>query len=124
MMSLDDAILHCKDRAREDCSECAKEHQQLAEWLKELKGYKDLGEQGKLLILPAAIGDKVFSIYMDCPKDYKEEYCKDHDGGCENCHHRKPVIMRKIFQTSDIRFINSIYVTREEAKAALKALES
>lgn len=53
MMSLDDAIKHCeevmvenlektKDRNASDpiainCFECAEEHRQLAEWLKELK---------------------------------------------------------------------------------------
>lgn len=36
-MTLDEAIMHCEDRAKEDCSECAEEHRQLAEWLKELK---------------------------------------------------------------------------------------
>lgn len=62
MITLDDAILHCKDRAKEDCSECAKEHQQLAEWLEELKAYKDLEEQGKMLKFPVAIGDTVYSF--------------------------------------------------------------
>lgn len=51
MMSLDEAIWHCQERAEEDCSECAREHLQLAEWLGELKSYKDLEEQGKLLKL-------------------------------------------------------------------------
>lgn len=55
MMSLDEAIQHCRDRSkslrdeavleineklghsREDCIECAEEHRQLAEWLEELK---------------------------------------------------------------------------------------
>lgn len=58
MMNLEEAIKHCKEKAREnrkkadewyaggcsftqaegnDCLECAKEHEQLAEWLKELK---------------------------------------------------------------------------------------
>lgn len=36
MLTIDEAIMHCEDRAKEDCSECAEEHRQLAEWLKEL----------------------------------------------------------------------------------------
>lgn len=48
MMTLDEAILHCEARAKADCSECAKEHLQLAEWLEQLKRYKDLEEQGLL----------------------------------------------------------------------------
>lgn len=36
-MTLDEAIEHAKERANQDCTECAKEHKQLAEWLVELK---------------------------------------------------------------------------------------
>lgn len=55
-MTLDEAIKHCEEKAREirqandempsDCKlskglmECACEHEQLAEWLKELKNYR------------------------------------------------------------------------------------
>lgn len=53
MLTLDEAIKHCHEKARElreqpfkikmdiediaDCEECAEEHEQLAEWLTELK---------------------------------------------------------------------------------------
>lgn len=61
-MDLDEAIKHCEEKAEEhkkaasrfaypdkagttkesaDCLECAKEHEQLAEWLKELKSFKE-----------------------------------------------------------------------------------
>lgn len=41
MLSLEDAIKHCLEVAeKEECRECAEEHRQLADWLKELKGYK------------------------------------------------------------------------------------
>ena len=40
-MTLDEAIQHCKDVAASKCDECGKEHTQLAEWLQELKDYKD-----------------------------------------------------------------------------------
>ncbi|WP_367567771.1 hypothetical protein [Lacrimispora sp.] len=37
-MSLEEAIKHCEDKAKEmGCSECAKDHLQLADWLRELK---------------------------------------------------------------------------------------
>ena len=36
-MDLDSAIKHCLERANQDCSDCANEHKQLAEWLTELK---------------------------------------------------------------------------------------
>jgi hypothetical protein len=37
MLTLDDAILHSQEKAKAHCGECAKEHQQLADWLLELK---------------------------------------------------------------------------------------
>lgn len=65
-MTLDEAIKHCEEKAkaqrnqadyyhrtrksdndeyrngmRENCLECAREHEQLAEWLKELKAYRE-----------------------------------------------------------------------------------
>lgn len=36
-MTLDEAIEHAEERAHQDCTECAREHAQLAEWLRELK---------------------------------------------------------------------------------------
>ena len=72
---------------------------QLAEKLAE---YENLEEQGKLLKLPAAIGETIFFIWMGCPKDYKDEYCRDHEGSCENCPHRVPEIVRRDFRMSEI----------------------
>ena len=52
-MTLDEAIKHCEEKAAEkrieanyrippkaDCLKCAEEHEQLAEWLKELKALR------------------------------------------------------------------------------------
>lgn len=45
-MTLDEAIQHCEERAL--CGDaCGLEHKQLAEWLKELKGYR-MDEETKL----------------------------------------------------------------------------
>lgn len=57
MMNLDEAIQHCKEKAKElreqpfkekmdiedvaSCEECAEEHEQLAEWLMELKKLRE-----------------------------------------------------------------------------------
>lgn len=41
-MTLEEAIKHCEEKAK-GCDECSKEHQQLAEWLRELKLYRQLG---------------------------------------------------------------------------------
>lgn len=42
-MILDEAIKHCKDIAKDkQCTKCGEEHQQLAEWLEELKELKKM----------------------------------------------------------------------------------
>ena len=41
MITIDAAIEHSMERANKDCSECAKEHHQLAEWLIELKQLRE-----------------------------------------------------------------------------------
>ena len=44
-MTLDEAIKHCEEKEKEQalngCFTCAEEHKQLAEWLKELKRYRE-----------------------------------------------------------------------------------
>ena len=44
-MTIDEAIQHCgeqvQEQAKKGCYSCAEEHLQLAEWLKELKAYKE-----------------------------------------------------------------------------------
>lgn len=59
-LTLEEAIVHAKEEAKtnraeatynfpdlkehyDNCSECANQHNQLAEWLEELKSYKDIG---------------------------------------------------------------------------------
>lgn len=36
-MTLNEAIKHCEEKSKKCCSNCAREHKQLAQWLKELK---------------------------------------------------------------------------------------
>lgn len=43
-----------------NCMKCAEQHEKLAEWLEELKSYKDLEEQGLLVRLPCKVGDTVY----------------------------------------------------------------
>ena len=48
------------DDIKTNCIKCAKEHEQLAEWLEELKTYKEAEGQGLLVRLPCKVGDKVW----------------------------------------------------------------
>lgn len=47
-MTLDEAIRHCQEKVQEQAKKgaysCVEEHQQLAEWLKELKAYRNKSE--------------------------------------------------------------------------------
>lgn len=80
-LTLEDAISHAKEVAEKNyrgakfesvdsidndikanCVKCAKEHEQLAKWLEELKSYKDLEEQGLLVKLPCKVGDNLYCI--------------------------------------------------------------
>lgn len=42
-MTLDEAIQHAQEVANKGCDQCAKDHQQLADWLKELKELREFG---------------------------------------------------------------------------------
>lgn len=76
-MTLDEAIKHAKAKAKEQryyakfehnrmmyqsCIKCAEEHEQLAEWLEQLKEYKQLEEQDRLVKLPCKIGSVLYEI--------------------------------------------------------------
>ena len=60
-MTLDEAIKHCEKRAKENrtegCIECAKDHEQLAEWLKELKEYREFAHYLARLIFREQLTD-------------------------------------------------------------------
>ena len=49
MKDIDEAIRHCEEKEKEHalngCFACAKDHKQLAEWLRELKALKEGGAE-------------------------------------------------------------------------------
>ena len=78
-LTLDEAIKYTKEIARANRVEaenyipttgpyynanleCANQYEQFSMWLKELKSYKDLEEQGLLVGLPCSIGTTVYDI--------------------------------------------------------------
>lgn len=87
-MTLDEAIIHAREVAsrkfddRVHCIKCAEEHEQLAEWLEELKSYRA----------------SVFSGDMT-QQMLKEEYCKAVDDFAES-------VKNLIADSSVIRFKN------------------
>ena len=106
------------------------EHKQVAEYLKKLKEYKDLEEQGLLLRLPCKVGDTVYQIsenfiepctdetillgnYMDRNGNYcnMAEIYYDRDD--------YPYVSTEIYFT-DIG--KTVFLTKAEAEAKLKEL--
>lgn len=98
--------------------ERAKEHEQLAKWLEELKSYKDLEEQGLLVRLPVKVGEKLWCIVNSAIRELRV-HCFD----------------MPAFGTTDIvfryadgfkleRFVGEIgktvFLTREEAEKKLE----
>ena len=61
-MDLKEAIIHAQQVA-EGCPggnrDCAYQHDKLVDLLEELQRYRDLEEQGRLMVLPCKIGDSV-----------------------------------------------------------------
>ena len=78
-MTIDEAIKHCEEEAEKymaygietECYQCGKEHEQLAEWLKELKEAKRLLQAAEKTI------DDYCRGYCEC--------CKNRDFALARC---------------------------------------
>ena len=132
-MTLDEAIKHCLEKS--DCTECGKEHLQLANWLKELLQYKKLGKQGLLLRLPCKAEDTLYvlvktpSIIQDCTPysnfsvvDYKVKSVAFSDNkAIVSASTDNPIIDNyyKNIVISSNEFGNTVFKTKEEAQEAL-----
>lgn len=125
-LTLEDAIKHAKEVAdmnyndaekfdsndsvenyiKANCMKCAEEHEQLAEWLEELKSYKDAEEQGLLVRLPCKVRTEVYYIL-----------------GIPN---KMPCTIDKcVFELSDVHKIGeSLFLTREETEKKLEELKN
>lgn len=127
-LTLEDAISHAKEVAEKNyrgadfesidsvdddikanCIKCAEEHEQLAEWLEELKSYKDLDEQGLLVRLPCKVGDSVFIIVG---KDISKQGIRKIEIS-DNSIIFKTNRRKRIFNVSE--FGKTVFLTREEA---------
>lgn len=108
-----------------------------------LKGYEDAEEKGLLLILPVAPGETVYLIDNntdacdECENfvvGYCEEYCKCNDSEYPQCT-EEPLCEKQFLEVIEFKtnqkwilenkddFGKSIFLTREEAEAALKKMQ-
>lgn len=148
-LTLEEAIVHTKEVAEKNyrgadfesldsidddikanCIKCAKEHEQLAKWLEELKSYKDLEEQGLLIRLPCKVGDIVWELCLCDDGNYKifpmivktiSEY-----GTLRQV--KKDVTIWNIYAESDYTYVyknftdfgKTVFITKEEAEKKLE----
>ena len=82
MMTLDEAIKHCEEKA--ECSECGKEHEQLACWLKELKSYKEKDIKKRPLKIVDRYNPKFGEIQVGICPSCNTAVC-NYDFRCINC---------------------------------------
>ena len=91
----------------------AEKNKQLADWLEELKRYRDLEEQGRLLVLPCKVGDTVYEIIEETVPNryfYINEW-KVQDVSTQSIKYADE------WESYDYE---NLYFTREEAEAALE----
>ena len=126
-MTLSEAIKHCEERI--DCSECGKEHKQLAEWLGKLKHYEDLEAQGRLIEMPCYVGDTMYANYSmqgwymhRKNRPYEAKVVFVGINGVDNFMNVELGEGKMLqFRFSDIG--KKVFLTKSEAEAALKESE-
>ena len=126
-MTLSEAIKHCEERI--DCSECGKEHKQLAEWLGKLKHYEDLEAQGRLIEMPCYVGDIMYANYSmqgwymhRKNRPYEAKVVFVGINGVDNFMNVELGEGKMLqFRFSDIG--KKVFLTKSEAEAALKESE-
>lgn len=111
----------------DNCLECANQHNQLAEWLEELKSYKDLEEQGLLVRLPCKVGDIVYKIAAIANHSIIPMNVLEIHSICYN--NERTIIFNTIgdmgescYRLEDIGEI--VFLTREEAEKKLEEMKA
>lgn len=116
------------DDIKTNCIKCAEEHMQLAEWLEELKSYKDLEEHGLLVRLPCNVGDTVYRVNAGAkqpiiPMTVSEIHflCYKNERAVRFDAIGKEDMGESCYRLEDIGRI--VFLTREEAKKKLEEMK-
>lgn len=116
-----------------NCMKCAEQHEKLAEWLEQLKSYKEAEEQGLLVRLPDDLNRVLYQInyrWTKCTK-YGKRRNKCEIYSCEReCDSREEYYIDEV----DLRYIQIgnyydrlgkfLFFTREAAKKKLKEMKN
>ena len=123
-MTIDEAIKWEKEVAQEireidddivqkeiDCNKKAKEHEQIAEWLEELKEYQLKKQQGLLVSLPCKPGTIVYAVYKITVGKRSNQFLYDID--------------ERVIKLEDIDCIGEyVFFTREAALNKITSLRA
>ena len=149
-LTLDEAIKYTKEIARANRVEaenyipttgpyynanleCANQYEQISMWLKELKSYKDLEEQGLFVRLPVNKNKEIYiissrwTICSECGSRFDEYSCIDCEYECdsEKEYYVCPTYLSSInVSTYANRFGKTIFLTREEAEKKLEEMKA
>lgn len=94
------------------------EHKQVAEYLRKLKAYENLEEQGRLVKLPCKVGD---TLYRLVPNLYRE-YVEIKIAQCVINENEIYFITNKGASWSADKIGKTVFLTKSEAEAKLKEL--
>lgn len=95
-----------------------------------LREYEDAEEQGVLIRLPFSAGTRVYEIVEDCTNDFScihHEYEDERD--CKKCQYLKQRVYERHYMSKEVivynmyKFGKTVFLTREEAEAALAEME-
>lgn len=123
--SIDEAVMQLanyEDTGLEP-KECKTFYNVISKLSGELAKYKEAEKEGCLLVLPCKVGDVVWEITYDCDAD--DDICVFPTDVCSNCNIGKRVIKpHKVTSLTMAvfyyeKFGETIFLTREEAEAAL-----
>lgn len=102
--------------------DCAEKYEQVAEWLEELKTFKEAEEQGLLVRLPCKVGDTVYKITRFCSGRIRD--C-GYSYECSECPEYKPFIEYIEFKITILKDIGkTVFLTREEAERKLEEMKN
>ena len=138
-LTLDEAIKYikevvCKNRKNKEkntivipnsfisSADCAEKYEQVAKWLKELKSYKDLEEQGLLVRLPCKVGEKLWCIVNSTIRELRVHHFDMPAFGTTD------IVFRYADGFKLERFVGEIgktvFITHEEAEKKLEEIKN
>ena len=105
----------------DNCKECSENYKKIAEYLEELKSYKDLEEQGLLVRLPCKVGEKLWCIVNGKINELRVHHFNMPAFGTTD------IVFRYVDGFKLERFVGEIgktvFLTREEAEKKLEEMK-